>query len=245
MKKYSLAITAGIMTVSITYGQSPKINTQRIQKEAPVSFEYSLNLEVPEFLPNSTYQNFNTRIDDIVEKNKQELFTQAASIAASPTRKNITRPLKNTLTSQYDTSSTPNTISTVIKFEGYTTPAAHPYHKIYTVNYDVNKKQVITLGQLFKSHADYLKAISQQSRDSLLAQKLEDSDILRSGTEPNLKNYRNWSITPDRNLRIDFEDYQVGAYISGEPKVIVKTNDLKPLLSEYGMSVFFPNAKGK
>ena len=156
------------------------------------------------------------------------------SIAAAPSSKALNTSLSNTLSSQYQVASTQNAISVIIKFEGYNMPAAHPYHNIDTIIFDINKRQVISLDKLFKTQKDYLEFISNKARELLQAQRITDSNVLQSGTQPYLNNFINWSITENRNIRIDFENYQVGAYVLGEPHIIIDKHELKPLLSTYG-----------
>ena len=63
--------------MSISYGSLPDVETQHFEKEASVSFYYSLNLKLPQFSANGTYSSFNKIVDSIAEKNKATFFSQA------------------------------------------------------------------------------------------------------------------------------------------------------------------------
>lgn len=116
---------------------------------------------------------------------------------------------------------------------------AHGISSMYTFNYDMKSKRILTLADVFKNHPSYLKKLSEESRRQLTVTLSEnagdgqvpDADFLTSGTEPTENNFSLFTFTPQADaLTIYFGLYQVAAYAYGEPYIVVPlpTNDSVP-----------------
>ncbi len=126
-----------------------------------------------------------------------------------------------------------NVLSIKVATEGYFAGAAHPYHLIYSFNYDLEQGKNIAFSSLFLPNADYLSAISQYCIAQLKTRDIGFGDIFAQGAEPTLDNYKNWNITPD-GLMITFDEYQVASYATGPQVVTIPYSELKSLIDPKG-----------
>jgi len=125
-----------------------------------------------------------------------------------------------------------NAVMVRFNIEGMQAGRAHPYHTHQVLNYDLNTGKPISLSDLFKHNSQYLKLIAELSRKQLLA-KLPDktiSDMIKQGTQANLKNFKNWNIQND-TLLITFDEYQVAPYVNGPQEVEIPYSDLKKIIA--------------
>lgn len=135
---------------------------------------------------------------------------------------------------KYELVSPPGNIFS-IKFqtEGYVAGMAHPYHLIYSFNYDLEQGKDISFSNLFLPNADYLSAISQYCITQLESRNIGYSDIFAQGAEPTAQNYKIWNITSD-GLMITFDEYQVAPYAAGPQVVTIPYSELKNLMDPKG-----------
>jgi hypothetical protein len=98
----------------------------------------------------------------------------------------------------------------------------------------------LKLGDLFKSDAKYLPAISAYCISDLSKQAkakgpdgMLDDNSIKNGAAPTTKNYQSWIITK-RGLGINFDAYQVGPYAAGPQYVLVPYSALKDLINPDG-----------
>jgi hypothetical protein len=106
----------------------------------------------------------------------------------------------------------------------YYAGAAHGMTYTRTFNYEFGSPLLIDLGHLFKTHADYLKIVSDHCVQELRAQAAANGDepdnLFLDGASAEWKNFRAFNIT-DRSLSITFEPYQVDCYAAGTKHVEV------------------------
>lgn len=121
-----------------------------------------------------------------------------------------------------------------IVFNVYTyTGGAHPNSHYEAYSFDLENETVISFMDLFREDVDSLAVIQPLVEADLVAQLGEMSDIdwIRTGTEANPVNYRNFALTPD-SLLIFFSPYQVAAYAAGPQLVEIPLGSLADILAE-------------
>lgn len=124
-------------------------------------------------------------------------------------------------------------ISVVITYGGYS-GGAHGYENRASFAYDIKQDKEIELSELFPGVDDYLKILSDKSKEhfrTLLEENVkqnfanEDPDIVQEyvnnysamieeGTSPELKNFSVFSFN-QKKIKIYFGQYQVGPYVDG------------------------------
>ncbi len=121
-----------------------------------------------------------------------------------------------------------------IKFDIQTfyTGAAHPGNSSQTVNFDLQRGQVLQLAALFVPNADYLTAISKYCIEQLSRRDIGFQGF-ELGATPTAQNYRNWNITVD-GLMITFDEYQVAPYAAGPQSVVIPYQALAQILQRDG-----------
>lgn len=110
-------------------------------------------------------------------------------------------------------------------FTSMYTGGAHPNNTIYTITYDKQKNQIITISDLTKDNADLLQILSEESRTILkkypsFQTPYFQEDMLLEGTEARLENFRNFAFSKD-GLILFFEQYQVAPYFDGSFRVVI------------------------
>lgn len=120
-------------------------------------------------------------------------------------------------------------ISVRFSSEGYQAGSAHPYHLKHVINFDLGSGHVLTLNELFKPHSHYLDSFSKYSYQILNA-KLKDKLMIKDGTKPVAKNFKNWNLESD-SIVITFDEYQVAPYYLGPQEVEIPLKDLAHLIS--------------
>ncbi len=134
-----------------------------------------------------------------------------------------------------------NYISFTITVAGYS-GGAHGYESIISFNYDVKNSKEMTMADVFPGDPDYLKKVSEYSRQDLnqqFAEKIKRDDfenegdykmtleninsMLIPGTEPTKENFSVFTIEPGF-LNIYFTQYQVAAYVYGSQMVQMPLN---------------------
>lgn len=135
---------------------------------------------------------------------------------------------------------TDDLISVRFQISDYYRGAAHPNHHTETLNYNLKTGRALSLGDLFKPDALYLRRIAEHSIADLKRQSraqggepfLDDAQI-EEGASANAKNYRSWLITR-RGLEITFDPYQVGPYAVGPQTVLVPYAALRDIIGTDG-----------
>lgn len=120
----------------------------------------------------------------------------------------------------------PGVISFVLHTESYE-GGANARYELKTFNYSPAQNRTLTLQDLFPGDSDYLKKISDYSRTSLASQLnmlmegTAPTEMIREGTEPNEKNFENFTFD-DNRIIIYFQKYQVAPGAAGEQSVIIQ-----------------------
>lgn len=95
---------------------------------------------------------------------------------------------------------------------------AHRSHWYNNFNYDIQKKKMLTLADLFPNSPSHLQNLSQGCRKILLADKDFSENYVMQGTEPTPQNFEHFVFTP-KTVTICFQEYQVCCYALGRPRV--------------------------
>jgi hypothetical protein len=118
-----------------------------------------------------------------------------------------------------------------LKFERYhyEEGGAHGLTVIFTFNYDIARRRVMRLGDLFSPGTQYLYDLSAACIGSLLGQ-LGEGDVSRivEGAMPQEKNLGVFTISGEE-LVIYFQYYQVAPYSAGPPRVAIPFERLEGL----------------
>lgn len=118
-------------------------------------------------------------------------------------------------------------ISFVMYIDQYT-GGAHGMQSILTFNYDLNNKKEITIDDFVAKYPNFLKKLSDQSRQKLrtmLAKNAQveesqiDSQMLNDGTESNSQNFSLFTLPTDSSIIFYFTQYQVAAYVFGSSEI--------------------------
>lgn len=119
------------------------------------------------------------------------------------------------------------------------TGGAHPNATSATVNFDIKNNRELKLADIFEPNANYLKTLSDLSRADLKAalQKDEmlDDEMLNDGVSPKEENFRSWNLTK-KGLQINFDAYQVAAYVAGPQTVVIPYGKLQSILRKDGVA---------
>lgn len=104
------------------------------------------------------------------------------------------------------------------------TGGAHPNSYYYTITYNKDKMELVTIDNLIKKNKSLLVDLSEYTYNSLTNnQKIKDIgalDMVKDGTKPTIENFKNLALTSD-GIIIFFENYQVAPYVAGEFAVTV------------------------
>lgn len=104
--------------------------------------------------------------------------------------------------------------------------AAHPSRKLDVYNYNLTTGEELTLSQLFEPNSNYLNVISDYVKKGLNKKLGTRDSTFDDGAEPKLDNFKNWNLLPN-GILITFDEYQVAAYVFGQPEVLVPYSVLK------------------
>ncbi len=125
---------------------------------------------------------------------------------------------------------TQDMISVLIHIDHYS-GGAHGTSSMHTFTYDVAKKKILSLKDMFPGYEKILLAkLSEEARRQLIAHLTAsmgdgnepDLDFLRGGTEPVEENFRLFTLSEQKDaLTIYFGLYQVAPYVYGEQQITV------------------------
>jgi hypothetical protein len=131
---------------------------------------------------------------------------------------------------------TPELISVVFQHSQYMAGAAHPLNYTNGWTWRLDKGELVTLEELFRPGAQYLRVLSDISRRELRAQSAErgyfPEDIDR-GTEPVRENFRFFAMG-EHELILFFSPYQVASYAAGIPEVRIPYEELSEIADPRG-----------
>ncbi len=213
-------------------------STQAMKQQSTVCVDYGFKIETPQFEPEAIYALLNQQINSSKDAEIARVLSEGAQakLARDNQSDSNVPPLKNTLSSRYSVYETAEATSVVIHYEGYSAPAAHPFHSLYTVNYNTQSQSLIALPRLFRSDVALFKVLSQLSREQLLAQSLTDKAMMLNGTLPIPNNFQHWVLTQE-GITLYFDEAQVAPYSDGQMSVTIATEKLSGLLSDEGRRI--------
>lgn len=117
--------------------------------------------------------------------------------------------------------------------DAYADGAAHPYHLTRTLNFDLERGEVLLLAELFLPDVDYLTFIADFCKAELATREIGFDQGFASGADPLPENYRNWNLTYE-GLLIIFDEYQVASYAAGMQQVLIPYQELSALIDPAG-----------
>lgn len=199
--------------------------TSREQGQAPI---YTITAQTPKLTGSNDAraQAFNRGVEAIVS---QEIRYFRENVLAQ-------MPVQSfTVGSSFDAQYTlilqqGNIWSLKFIFSGYADGAAHPYQYSLTFNYDLERGEELSLGDLFPPDSDFLGVISRYCIAELSRRDIGFYGGFQQGAEPSPENYRNWNITAG-GLSITFDEYQVAPYAAGPQIVLVPYGELAALIN--------------
>jgi len=205
----------------------PKTQIKTIKKTEKNEFFYTIEIKYPEIIAqenNFDFSKLNAALFDFVNQIQNEFEKELKTW-----RKNFLSEKKeeSSLIIDYDVILL-NSKALSVKFRvfEYLENAVHPSIYSLTFNYDIKKSLKLELGDLFSVNFDYLKFLSEFSRETLFAQlkntkeNLTDYQWLENGTAPIIDNFATFALS-DKGLIIYFNPYQVAPPSSGISEILI------------------------
>ena len=115
----------------------------------------------------------------------------------------------------------PSYISFIVRFNAYE-GGANERQELVTFNYDVAKRKVLALADLYPTDPNYLTNFSETAKQQL-SQTIEGEfakEMLDAGIAPTIENFANFTFTDDIII-VYFPKYQVAPGAYGEQKMIM------------------------
>lgn len=120
-------------------------------------------------------------------------------------------------------------ISIRFSTQGVVTGMAHPYHRYFVFNYDLESEENMTLDDLFEPDSDYLTVLSNYA-SSKLNRKLEDKQLITKGTAPVAENFKLWNLKSN-GLLVTFDEGQVAPSYLGAQTILIPFSALKEIIA--------------
>lgn len=166
-------------------------------------------------VPNASNLEVKEKVEEFVLKEKQSFLQMLKN-------NTIQNEIVYTLDISYENYSSSYYESYVFFLTVYT-GGAHSNTTIWTINYDCEKREFITIDTFLKEDKNFLQKISRSIRgDLLVSPKITNTLMLIEGTKAIKENFENFVIC-DQKLIFYFEPYQVAPYSSG---IIISTYNL-------------------
>lgn len=213
----NLNINDDFKQLSVAVNQDDYV-MQKIEEETDY---YTISV----YYPLTKYKIVNSKIDEIIKS-----YTEILKGSIDDNAKNIVKEsgYKYFLDIRFNTYNYLNYVTYVLHISTFT-GGAHPNSYYYTITYDKDKMQIVTLESLVKNNNSLLANLSEYTYNNLINnQKIKDIgglDMVKDGTQPTIQNFENFALTSDGML-IFFENYQVAPYVAGEFAVNVPYDKL-------------------
>lgn len=170
------------------------------------------------FYPSTSYEKLNKKI----RKNIDAQLLEFKNITLSDYKTNYY------LIINYKEYKYKNIISYIFFSESYI-GGAHPIHLLWTINYDTNMNDFITIENLTKKNKNILNDLSEYSYD-FISKKKEFKrenilEMLKDGTRPLESNFKNILFSRD-GLILYFERYQIAPYYYGDYNILIPYSDI-------------------
>lgn len=158
-------------------------------------------------LPHVSDENLRKKIDNYITEYKKDFLDNIQDV-------NIQKDMIYTLNVSYENYSFDNFECYVFYLEIFT-GGAHPIPSLWTVNYDLEKKEFVTIDNFIKNDSNFLEKVSKSVRsDLLLDPKAVNVEMIFWGTEPIVTNFQNF-VLKNNGILFFFPPYQVAPYSSG------------------------------
>lgn len=180
-----------------------------------ISIDYN---SIKIFYPSTSYEKLNKKI----RKNIDSQLLEFKNITLSDYKTNYY------LIINYKEYKYKNIISYIFFSESYT-GGAHPIHLLWTINYDTNMNDFITIENLTKKNKNILNDLSEYSYD-FISKKKEFKrenilEMLKDGTRPLESNFKNILFSQD-GLILYFERYQIAPYYYGDYNILIPYSEI-------------------
>ncbi len=119
-------------------------------------------------------------------------------------------------------------VSIIFNIETYS-GGAHGNLFIRTFVYKKNSER-LSIGSFFTPGSKYLEKISELAKQKL--GQVSDEDWYDEGTAPVSSYFDAFYISPEGNLNIIFQPYQVGPWVAGTPEVSIGFDELGDIVNE-------------
>ena len=106
---------------------------------------------------------------------------------------------------------------------------AHPRQSYFTINFDLKKRKLIKLQELFKKDTKYLETLAKRCNDALIEQTGHYAQLT-----PERQNFMKWHLTKD-HLCIDFDRCEFLPCAPGEQIVAIPYAELQDILNLDGI----------
>lgn len=147
------------------------------------------------------------------------------------------RGMTNTVEVSYNVAFADDEVISIWFGNYFYTGGAHPNGYTFTLNFDLKTGRELKLGDIFKPGADYLQVLSDHCVKALqddLNEGRED-EWIQTGAGAKDENYDSWNLTR-KGIMVNFDAYQVAAYVAGPQEVLVPFEKVEKLLGKnYGV----------
>ena len=200
---------------------------------------YSIKVSYPQIIFYKTAQDkFNQFVLDSIQSQIDD-FKKTVSQPVNPL---VPKSIKNELNIHYSlVGNSLAYISFLFNKEEFYAGYAHPKHTLSSLNYEFKSGRNADISELFNSGSDYVNIISNYAYRLFLNQiqsgQLDSTKEYldqEKGTAPEIKNFEIYGIT-NQALIIYFQEYQVGPYVAGQPRIIIPYLALKNVIKQDGL----------
>ncbi|HKX29183.1 MAG TPA: DUF3298 domain-containing protein [Blastocatellia bacterium] len=114
------------------------------------------------------------------------------------------------------------------------TGGAHPNNTSRAFTFDLQRRAMLNLADLFVANTDYLQTMADYCVQAIKDRGISDDDQIADGAGARPENYeQHWNVGPE-GLLITFDAYQVAAYAVGPQEVRIPYAALKEILNPDG-----------
>lgn len=204
MKKYVFFLLIVIFAfIFLNHKNTKRDSLEKKKRENKIDLVY----------PSTDYKKLNTEINKYIDSKINDFENQLNDITRTDYY----------LSGKYIVENYKYYISYAIFTESFI-GGAHPIHELFTINYDTENNEIITISTLIKYNNKILDILSKETYNILSRNKLfkrdEILEILKEGTKPTENNFKNFLFTKD-GLVIYFERYQIAPYYYGDYHVTI------------------------
>ncbi|MBD3207840.1 MAG: DUF4163 domain-containing protein [Candidatus Nealsonbacteria bacterium] len=210
---------------------------------------YNIQVEYPQF--NKTDSDFNDKISSLIaekidsfKKASKENYEARKETAPPDNPVPETPPQPFDFIASWEPSQINDRYISFVIHMYYFVGGAHGANEIYTFNYDVQKKQEITISDFLNSSSSpqALESLAQLANQDVTSQlesrglQVDDflKEMIEQGTAAEINNYKNFTFN-NNSLTIYFQQYQVAPGAAGSITVVLyrSTLDANSISSNY------------